>query len=64
MKRTIVSIVVGAMLKEDFFNPIGFVSNPLLPKPIKKIVKTGETFSYRKCIIEGNGHVHQYKCEY
>lgn len=64
MKRTFISIAVRAMLKEDFFNPLRFISYPLLPKRIKKIVKTGETFSYRKCIIEGNGHVHQYKCEY
>ena len=64
MKRTFVSIAIGAILKEDCFNQMGFVSYPILPKAIKKIVKTGETFSYRKCIIEGNGHVHQYKCEY
>ena len=64
MKRTIVSIVIGAILKEDCFNQTGFASYPILPKVIKKIIKTGETFSYRKCIIEGNGHVHQYKCEY
>lgn len=54
MKRTIVSIMVGVVLKEDPNPYLKFVSYPLLPKPlVKPVANVVKTFSYR----EGIKHV-------